>query len=105
MNSVQNKVGVPSQQKGETPFANIASKVASLFKKLPDYTEDVNTELYLFKSAVISSAAVSSGCKHVGGQMGSEKRTSWWNQEVKEAIHAKKTAFKAWLTNTSTELL
>ena len=31
--------------------------------------------------------------------MGSKKRTAWWNQEVKEVIHAKKTAFRAWLTN------
>ena len=54
----------------------------------------------LIKSAVITSAAASCGCKHVGGQMGSEKRTAWWNQEVK-AIHAKKNALRAWLTNKS----
>ena len=40
-----------------------------------------------------------------GGQMGSEKRTVWWNQEVKEAIRAKKTAFRACLTNKSSEQL
>ena len=40
-----------------------------------------------------------------GGQMGSEKRTVWWNQEVKEAIRAKKTAFRTWLTNKSSEQL
>ena len=27
----------------------------------------------------------------------SEKRTPWWSQEVKEAIRAKKDAFKVWL--------
>ena len=37
--------------------------------------------------------------------MGSEKRTAWWNQEVKEAIYAKKTAFRAWLTNKSSKQL
>ena len=31
----------------------------------------------------------------------SEKRTPWWNQEVKEAIRAKKDAFKAWLQDRS----
>ena len=41
----------------------------------------------------------------MGGQIGSEKRTAWWNQEVKEAIRAKKTAFRAWLTNKSFEQL
>ena len=76
-----------------------ASKVASLFRELPDYTEDVETEWDLFKSAVITSAADSCGCKRVGGQTGSEKRTAWWNQEVKEAIHAKNIAFRALLTN------
>ena len=67
-----------------------ASKVASLFRELPDLTENVKTERDLFKSAVITFAAGSCGCKRVGGQIGGEKRTSWWNQDVKEAIHAKK---------------
>ena len=31
----------------------------------------------------------------------SEKRTSWWNQEVKEAIRAKKDAFKVLLQDIS----
>ena len=82
-----------------------ARKVASLFRELPDYTKDVETELDLFKSAVIISAAASCGCKYMGGQMGSEKRTAWWNQEVKEVIRAKKTAFRAQLTNKSSEQL
>ena len=37
--------------------------------------------------------------------MGSEKKTAWWNQEVKEAISAKKTVFRAWLTNKLSEQL
>ena len=60
-----------------------ASKVASLLRELPDYIEDVETEWDLFKLAVITSAAASCGCEHVGDQIGSEKRTAWWNQEVK----------------------
>ena len=35
----------------------------------------------------------------------SEKRTPWWNQEVKEAIRAKKDAFKAWLQDRSSSNL
>ena len=31
----------------------------------------------------------------------SEKRTPWWNQEVKEAIRTKKDVFKAWLQDIS----
>ena len=44
-----------------------ASKVASPFQKLPDFTEDVETEWDLFKLAVIISAAASCGCKRVRG--------------------------------------
>ena len=33
--------------------------------------------------------------------VGSEKRTPWWNQDVKETIQAKKDAFKALLQNRS----
>ena len=37
--------------------------------------------------------------------MGSEKRSAWWNKEVKEAICAKKTVFRGGLTNNSSEEL
>ena len=50
-----------------------ASKVASLFRELPDYTEDVETEWDLFKSAVITSAAASCGCKRLEGHKGKKK--------------------------------
>ena len=38
--------------------------------------KELETECDLFKSAVIISAAVSCGFKHVGGQMDNEKRTA-----------------------------
>ena len=81
-----------------------ASKAAFLLRELPDFTKDVETEWDLFKSAVITSAAAICSCKHVGGQTGSEKRTTWWNQEVK-VICEKKTGFRGWLTNKSFEQL
>ena len=55
----------------------------------------------LFRSAIISSAAESCGRKRLRVAGDSEKRTPWWNQEVKEAIRAKKDAFKAWLQDRS----
>ena len=61
-----------------------ASKVASLFRELPDYTEDIETEWDLFKSAVITSAAASCGCKHVGSQMGSEKKLLGGTKKLKK---------------------
>ena len=72
-----------------------ASKVASLFRKILDFTEDVETGWNLLKSTVVTSAASSCGCKRVGAQTSSEKKTAWWNQERKEAICAKKARFRA----------
>ena len=45
----------------------------------------------------MQSAAESCGRNLLRVADDSEKRTPWWNQEVKEAIRAKKDAFKALL--------
>ena len=71
-----------------------ADNIASKFKELPTSTEDIDA-----RTAVITSATNCCGRKRVGGTKSSEKRTPWWNQEVKEAIRAKKLAYKAWLAN------
>ena len=76
-----------------------ASSMSSKFRQLPDVSEDVEMEWSLFKSAIISSAAECCGQKRLRVAAGSEKRTPWWNQDVKEAIRAKKDAFKALLQN------
>ena len=55
----------------------------------------------MFRTAVITSATNCCGRKRVGGTKSNEKRTPWWNQEVKKAIRAKKVAYKAWLANKS----
>ena len=81
-----------------TAFAN---NIASLFKELLASIKDIETEWSLFRTAVITSATSCCGRKRVGGTKNSEKRTPWWNQEVKEAICAKKVAYKAWLANKS----
>ena len=74
-----------------------ASSISSKFRQLPDVSEDIEREWLLSRSAIISSAAESCGQKRLRVEGDSEKRTPWWNQEVKEAIRAKKDAFKAWL--------
>ena len=95
-------MGVTSRQKGEAHFCN-----QSCFpvRELSDYTKDVETDWNLFKLALITSVAASCGYIRVGGKMSSEKKTALQNQEVKEAICAKKTAFKTWLTSKSSEQL
>ena len=60
----------------------------------------------MFKTAIISSAANACGRKRLGVAMDSEKRTSWWKQHgVKEAVQAKKRAYKAWLHDKSSSSL
>ena len=78
-----------------------ASSISFMFRQLPDVSEDIEKEWLLFKSAIISSAAESCGRKRLRVAGDSEKRTPWWNQEVKEAIRAKKDTFKAWLQERS----
>ena len=78
-----------------------ADNIASKFKELPASAEDIETEWFLFRTAVITLATNCCGHKRVGGTKNSERRTSWWNQEVKEAIRAKNVAYKAWLANKS----
>ena len=78
-----------------------ASSISSKFRQLPNVSEDIEKEWLLFNSAIISSAAESCGQKRLRVAGNSEKRTPWWNQEVKEAIRAKKDTFKAWLQDRS----
>ena len=58
-------------------------------------------EWSLFRTAMISSAVERCGRKRLRMATVSEKRTSWWNQDVKKAIRATKDAFKAFLQNRS----
>ena len=78
-----------------------ASSISSKFRQRSDVSEDIEKEWLLFRSPIISSAAESCGRKRLKVAGDSEKRTPWWNQEVKEAFRAKKDAFKAWLQDRS----
>ena len=82
-----------------------ASSISSKFRQLPDVSEDIEKEWLLFRSAVISSAIESCARKRLRVAGDSEKRTPRRNQEVKEAIQAKKDAFKALLQNRSSSHL
>ena len=54
----------------------------------------------VYKLALISSAVECCGQKRIRVPV-NEKRTPWWNQDIKCAIQAKKKAFKALLQNRS----
>ena len=63
-----------------------APSVSSKFTVLPDVSEDIEKEWSLFKSAIISSAVECCGQKRLRVAAGSEKRTPWWNQDVKSDV-------------------
>ena len=79
----------------------LTSSVLFKFRQLPDVSEDIEKKWLQFRSAIISSAAESCGQKRFRVASDNEKRTPWWNQDVKEAIRAKKNAFQALLQNRS----
>ena len=81
-----------------------ASSMAAKFQQLPEVSEDMEMKWLLFQTAMISPAVDSCGRKLLRMVAGSEKRTPWWNQNVTEAIQAKKDAFKVLLQNRSSWL-
>ena len=74
--SAQKTYRIKCELLADKKVRHTSSKVGFLFRELPDYTEDVETKQVFFKSAVITSAAVSCGCKREIEQMGREKRTA-----------------------------
>ena len=78
-----------------------ASTMSAKFRKLPDVSEDIEMEWSLFRSAIILSTAECCGRKRLRLAASCEKRTPWWNQDLKEAIRAKKDAYKSLLRNRS----
>ena len=78
-----------------------ASVMAAKFQQLLEVSKNIEMDWSLFRTAVISSEVESCGRKRFRMAAGSEKRTPWWNQDVKEAIRAKKDTLKALLQNRS----
>jgi len=64
------------------------------FRQLSDENKDIEMERFLFRPAIIASAVECCGQKRLRVAEDSEKRIPWWNQDVKEAIRAKKDALK-----------
>ena len=52
------------------------------------------------KEAIMSMAVEVCGMKQSKGQ---QKRTKWWNNEVKEAVRKKKVAYIVWLQQKTSE--
>ena len=78
-----------------------ASRMVAKFQQLSEVSKDIKLEWSYSRTAMISSAFESCGQKRLRMAAGKEKKTPWWNQDVKKAIRAKKGAFKALLQNRS----
>ena len=74
-----------------------ASHMATKLRQLPEFSEDVEVEWSFFQ--ITLSAVESCEQKRIRLAAGCEKKTLSWNQDVKEAIQAKKGALNALLQN------
>ena len=63
-----------------------ASSFATKLQKLAEIPEDIEMKWSLFQTAKISSAFESYEQKWLRMVAGCKKTTSWWNQDVREAI-------------------
>ena len=65
-----------------------------MLKEHPNFTEDVETEWDLFKSAVITSVAASCGCKHLEVKRVMRKKLLGGTKTLKELSVQKKLRLK-----------
>ncbi len=56
----------------------------------------------MFKRALVDTATTTCGIKRVGIQDG-QKKTPWWNEEIRNIIGEKKTAYRKWIHRQTTE--
>jgi len=66
-----------------------APSMIAKFRQLPDESERIKMEWLLFRSKIIASAVECCGQKWLRVAGDSEKRTSWWNQDVKRSYSSK----------------
>jgi len=78
---------------------HFTTKLRPWFRELSKCTVDAEVERRLFKAAVASSAGRVCGWKRYGVASNGKNVTPRWNQELKDAIRAKKVAYKGWLHN------
>ncbi|CAF4821140.1 unnamed protein product [Rotaria sp. Silwood1] len=69
---------------------------------LPSKETDIELEWFLFRTALMEAAAEACGTKQIGFQHG-QKKTAWWNEQVRKAISEKKTAYRQWIQRQTPE--
>ncbi|CAF4505671.1 unnamed protein product [Rotaria sp. Silwood2] len=69
---------------------------------LPSKETDIELEWFLCRTALMEAAAETCRTKQIGFQHG-QKKTAWWNEEVRKAISEKKTAYCQWIQRQTPE--
>ena len=75
---------------------SFAENVDQRFSRLPSKEADVETEWSLFRTSILGAATEMCRVKRIGPPIG-QKRTFWWNDEVRAVVAEKKAAYRAWI--------
>ncbi|CAF3219623.1 unnamed protein product [Rotaria sp. Silwood2] len=79
-----------------------AKEVDQRYSQLPSKETDIELEWFLCRTALMEAAAETCRTKQIGFQHG-QKKTAWWNEEVRKAISEKKTAYYQWIQRQTPE--
>ncbi|CAF1505717.1 unnamed protein product [Rotaria sordida] len=72
------------------------------YSQLPLNEGDIESEWILFRKTLIDAAAETCGLKRIGPASG-QKKTAWWTEEISKIINKKKTAYRNWLQQQTSE--
>ena len=78
---------------------NFTENVDQRFCCLPPKEADVETEWSLFRTPMLGAATETCEVKRIG-----QKRTPWWNDEVRAVVAEKKAAYRAWISRQTAEI-
>ena len=75
---------------------NFSENVDQRFSRLAPEEADVETEWSPFCTAILGAAIETCAVKRIGPAIG-QKRTPWWNDEVRAVAAEKKAVYRAWI--------
>ena len=75
---------------------NFAENIDQRFSRLPPKEADVETEWSMVRTPILRAATETCGVKRIGPPIG-QKRTPWWNDEVRAVVAQEKAAYRAWI--------
>ena len=74
------------------------NKISEKFAGVSEQCSDIESEWRMYKRGFLS---VAEECLGKGTRGGDNKKTKWWNEEIKAAVAEKKKVYRAWLQNRS----